>query len=184
MKNLLALLFSIAIATLNYGQQQSMDLSLFDPPLQDDYLIPIHSLTIEGDTLMNAEVFYQTLVEKGKPSRIFQNEQYILGMPKGITYLVHQGTPVYAVGDGKLSNIRPDAFRDGYWLQVRHANGLKSEYITLDQLQVEKGQRVAKGELLGYTSQEHFHFQFKIKKQILDAPAHFYQKGKIVVKAF
>jgi|GEM_PF-5233907 len=184
MKNLLPLLLSLAIVSLSYGQQPSIDLSSFDPPLQDEYLIPILSLTVDGDTLMHAEAFYETLKENGVPPKVFKNEQYILGMPRGVTYLVNTGVPVYAVEEGRVSNIRPDDFRGGFWLQVRHTNGLKSEYITLDQLQFRKGQKVSKGDLLGYTTETQFHFQFRVKKQILDAPTHFYQKDKIVVQGF
>lgn len=184
MKNLIPLLLSLVIVSLCYGQQRSMDLSSFDPPLQDDYLIPIISLTVDGDTLMQADAFYEALKENGTPPRVFKGEQYILGMPRGVTYLVKMGVPVYAVEEGRVSNIRPDDFRGGFWLQVRHANGLKSEYITLDQLQFRKGQKVSKGDLLGYTAETQFHFQFRVKKDILDAPIHFYQKDKIVVQGF
>lgn len=184
MKTLIPLLLSLAIVSLSYGQQESIDLSSFAPPLQDDYLIPILSLTANGDTLMHAEAFHQALTENGAPPRAFKNDQYIQGRPKGITYFVNEGVPVYAVEEGRVSSIRPDAFRGGFWLQVRHSKGLKSEYITLDQLQVVKGQKVSKGDVIGYTTETQFHFQLRIKKEVLDAPTHFYQKDKIVVKGF
>ncbi len=184
MKNyLFCLLLTLAANTL----LAQVDLAFrmdFAPPLQNAYLIPIHSVTAAGDTLMSAPDFYKSLQETGIKQRSFRDEQTILGMPTGITYMAAKGTPVFAVAAGKIHHTREDALRNGFWLQVKHEKQLKSEYIALTNLQVKIGEKIQKGQLLGYTTMEDFHFQFRWKDEPIEVPVHFYQKDKIVARAF
>jgi LasA protease len=54
--------------------------------------------------------------------------------------------PVRAVADGTV--VRPCA----NWVKIRHANGWETGYYHLARIQVRAGQRVAAGQLLGFTS--------------------------------
>ncbi len=56
--------------------------------------------------------------------------------------------------------------------------------IALTDLQVKIGEKVKAGQLLGYTTTEDFHFQFRWKNEPIEVPIHFYQKDKIVARAF
>ena len=184
MKNyLFCLLLTVASSSLLAQSDLAFRMD-FTPPLENSYLIPIHSVTHEGDTLMSALHFYENLQASGIKQRSFQNEQNILGMPTGITYTTAKGSPVFAVADGKLHHLREDTFRNGFWVQVKHEKQLKSEYIALTDLQVKIGEKVKAGQLLGYTTTEDFHFQFRWKNEPIEVPIHFYQKDKIVARAF
>lgn len=184
MKNyLFCLLLTVASSTL-FAQLNLAFRTDFTPPLENAYLIPIHSITSAGDTLMSALNFYADLQKSGIKKRAFQDEQNILGMPTGITYSTAKRSPVFAVADGKLHHLREDTFRKGFWVQVKHEKQLKSEYIALTNLQVKIGEKIKAGQLLGYTTTEDFHFQFRWKDEPIEVPIHFYQKDKIVARAY
>lgn len=184
MKNyLFCLLLTVASSSLLAQSDLAFRMD-FAPPLQNAYLIPIHSVTTAGDTLMSALDFYKNLEETGIKQRSFRDEQTILGMPTGITYTTAKGSPVFAVADGKLHRLEADNYRNGFWVQVKHEKHLKSEYIVLTNLQVKIGEKVKKGQILGYTTMEDFHFQFRWKDEPIEVPVHFYQKDKIVARAF
>lgn len=185
MKNLLLLIGFLSPLTYSFGQESSADLSHLTPPLQADYWIPMPSLGPDGDAMADTDSFFETILsEVYPPSEELQPIEAKLGLSKGITYMAKKGTPVFAVADGRYSSLRSTGFQEGWCLQLRHSGGLRSEYISLDHLQVVEGQRVEKGDLLGYTSENQFHFRMKHRKEVIDPPPHFYQKDKIVVKAF
>lgn len=80
------------------------------------------------------------------------------------------GTPIYAALDGVVSLIRGgDAWNGGYgnYIVVKHSNGVQTLYAHLSSIQVQKGQSVDRGELIGKSGNTgrstgpHLHFEVR-----------------------
>ncbi len=101
----------------------------------------------------------------------------------GMDFTAPRGTPVYATGDGTVS--RADATASGYGKHIRitHGYGYESLYAHLSKYNVRKGQKVKRGDLIGFVGSTgrseapHLHYEiFKDKERI--NPIHFYY-GKL-----
>ncbi|WP_299215305.1 M23 family metallopeptidase [uncultured Dokdonia sp.] len=101
----------------------------------------------------------------------------------GMDFTAPRGTPVYATGDGTIS--RADATASGYGKHIRitHGYGYESLYAHLSAYNVRKGQKVTRGDLIGYVGSTgrseapHLHYEiFKDGERI--NPIHFYY-GKL-----
>jgi murein DD-endopeptidase MepM/ murein hydrolase activator NlpD len=68
----------------------------------------------------------------------------------GMDFTAPQGTPIYATGDGKI--IRADNNSSGYGKHIRidHGYGYISLYGHLSQYNVREGQKVQRGDLIGF----------------------------------
>tara|TARA_S200000501_G_scaffold119977_1_gene112785 strand:- start:11920 stop:12741 length:822 start_codon:yes stop_codon:yes gene_type:complete len=97
----------------------------------------------------------------------------------GIDFTAKKGTPVYATGDGIIK--RADNRSSGYGRHIRidHGHGYVSLYAHLDGYNVRRGQRVKRGEIIGFVGNTgrsagaHLHYEiFKDKKHI--NPINFY----------
>ncbi|MBL4747216.1 MAG: M23 family metallopeptidase [Flavobacteriaceae bacterium] len=71
-------------------------------------------------------------------------------MHKGMDFTAPRGTPVFASGDGRI--IRADNKSSGYGKHIRidHGFGYISLYAHLSKYNTKKGQRVKRGDLIGY----------------------------------
>ena len=71
-------------------------------------------------------------------------------MHKGMDFTAPRGTPIYASGDGKV--IRADNRSSGYGKHIRidHGYGYLSLYAHLSKYNVSKGQKVKRGDLIGF----------------------------------
>ncbi|MFT5892643.1 MAG: murein DD-endopeptidase MepM/ murein hydrolase activator NlpD [Dokdonia sp.] len=101
----------------------------------------------------------------------------------GMDFTAPRGTPIYATGDGTVS--RADATASGYGKHIRitHGYGYESLYAHLNKYNVRKGQKVKRGDLIGYVGSTgrseapHLHYEiFKDGDRI--NPIHFYY-GKL-----
>ncbi|MGV6829559.1 MAG: M23 family metallopeptidase [Flavobacteriales bacterium] len=97
----------------------------------------------------------------------------------GMDFTSPRGTPVYASGDGKV--IRADNKATGYGNHIRidHGFGYVSLYAHLYKYNVKKGQRVKRGDLIGFVGSTgrseapHLHYEvFKDEQRI--NPINFY----------
>ncbi len=68
----------------------------------------------------------------------------------GMDFTAPQGTPIYAAGDGKVT--RADNNSEGYGKHIRidHGYGYLSLYAHLSQYNVREGQKVERGDLIGF----------------------------------
>ena len=73
-------------------------------------------------------------------------------MHYGIDFAAPRGTPIYATGDGKIKMTRTSLLKTGYGNQVEidHGFGYVTKYAHMQMFTVKKGQRVKRGELIGY----------------------------------
>lgn len=97
----------------------------------------------------------------------------------GMDFTAPRGTPIYASGDGKI--IRADRRSTGYGRHIRidHGFGYVSLYAHLYKYNVKKGQKVKRGDLIGFVGSSgrsqapHLHYEiFKDEQRI--NPLNFY----------
>ena len=97
----------------------------------------------------------------------------------GMDFSAVRGTPIYATGDGKI--VRADNRSSGYGNHIRidHGFGYVSLYAHLHKYNVRKGQKVKRGDIIGYVGNtgrsvaSHLHYEiFKDGKKI--NPLNFY----------
>lgn len=71
-------------------------------------------------------------------------------MHRGMDFSAKKGTPIYATGDGKI--IRADNNSSGYGKHIRidHGYGYKTLYGHMSEYNVKKGQKVKRGDLIGF----------------------------------
>ncbi|WGK65444.1 M23 family metallopeptidase [Croceiramulus getboli] len=100
-------------------------------------------------------------------------------MHRGMDFTAPRGTPVYATGDGIVE--RADARSTGYGnhIRINHGYGYTSLYAHLYKYNVKKGQRVKRGDLIGFVGSTgrsqapHVHYEiFKDGERI--NPINFY----------
>jgi murein DD-endopeptidase MepM/ murein hydrolase activator NlpD len=94
---------------------------------------------------------------------------------KGIDFVAHIGTPVYATAGGVVSKVTANS-AGGYGRQVliQHGLGFSSRYAHLSQVSIKSGAHVAKGTLLGLTGNSgrstgpHLHYEVLYRGKALD----------------
>ena len=90
-----------------------------------------------------------------------------------------RGTPVYATGNGKV--IRADAGSSGFGKHIRidHGFGYVTLYAHLSKYNVKRGQKVKRGDLIGYVGSTgrsqapHLHYEVRYNKNQVN-PINFY----------
>ena len=106
----------------------------------------------------------------------------------GMDFSAPRGTPVYATGPGKV--IRADASSSGFGKHIRinHGFGYISLYAHLSKYNVRKGQRVKRGDLIGFVGSTgrsegpHLHYEIRKNKERIN-PINFYY-GNLSPKEF
>jgi len=85
-------------------------------------------------------------------SRYGMRRHPILGykrMHKGVDFRARTGTPIYAVTDGTV-NMAGRNGGHGNYIRINHGGGLQSGYSHLSRFAVSRGQRVKRGQVIGY----------------------------------
>ncbi len=92
---------------------------------------------------------------------------------KGIDLAAPSGTPVYAPADGVVA--RADWFSSyGNYIQIEHGGELQTRYGHLSGFAVVAGERVHKGELIGYvgttgrSTGPHLHYEVRVAGEAVD----------------
>ncbi len=90
---------------------------------------------------------------QGRISGRFGNQRVYNGDPKsphsGMDIAVPQGTPVKAPADGIVTFAKPDLYLTGGTVLLDHGFGLSSNFLHLSRLDVQVGQRVNRGQVIG-----------------------------------
>ena len=71
-------------------------------------------------------------------------------MHSGMDFSAKTGTPIYATGDGKISKVRRSRKGYGNHVIIDHGYGYKTLYAHMQKYSVKKGQKVKRGEVIGY----------------------------------
>jgi len=97
----------------------------------------------------------------------------------GMDFTAPRGTPVYASGNGKVSRADNSAAGYGNHIRIDHGYGYESLYAHLYKYNVRKGQRIKRGDLIGFVGSTgrseapHLHYEiFKDGERI--NPINFY----------
>ena len=69
----------------------------------------------------------------------------------GVDYAAPKGTPIRAIGDGKVLEARYKAY-NGNYVKIRHTSAQASQYLHLSKIAngIKSGKRVEQGEIIGY----------------------------------
>ena len=100
-------------------------------------------------------------------------------MHRGVDLTVPRGTPIYATGDGIIERVDSSVSGYGRHIKINHGFGYQSIYAHLSRYNVRKGQRVQRGDLIGYSGNTgrsagpHLHYEI-IKDGVHQNPIHFY----------
>lgn len=107
---------------------------------------------------------------------------------KGMDFTARTGTPIYATGDGVVE--KADASLSGYGnhIEIRHGYGYKTLYAHLSKYKVKPGQRVKRGDVIGYVGSTgrseapHLHYEVYQNGKVVN-PLNFYY-GSISAKEY
>jgi murein DD-endopeptidase MepM/ murein hydrolase activator NlpD len=97
----------------------------------------------------------------------------------GMDFSAKTGTPIYATGDGKISKVRKSRKGYGNHVVIEHGYGYKTLYAHMIKYIVKKGQKVKRGEVIGYVGSTgtsvapHLHYEVHKNGRKID-PANFY----------
>ena len=95
-------------------------------------------------------------------------------MHNGMDFSAQIGTPIYATGDGTI--IRADNRASGFGNHIRidHGYGYTTVYAHLNEYNVRKGQKVKRGEVIGFVGNTgrsrgpHLHYEVWLNKRKLN----------------
>ncbi len=96
----------------------------------------------------------------------------------GMDFSAHQGTPVYATGDGVVTKV---GWETGYGntVEINHGFGYKTRYAHLLDYKAKVGQKVVRGEVVGRVGSTgrstgpHLHYEVMVKGQFVN-PINYY----------
>lgn len=91
-------------------------------------------------------------------------------MHTGVDYSVAIGTPIYATGDGVVSLVETKYSGYGKQIEIDHGFGFVTKYAHLSSFNVRKGQRVKRGEIIGFSGNSgkstgpHLHYEVEVNR--------------------
>ena len=97
----------------------------------------------------------------------------------GIDFASFVGAEVYASGDGVVSKVESNHWGYGNMITLDHGYGYKTRYAHLSRFAVSKGQKVKRGQLIGYVGSTgkstgpHLHYEV-LKNDTNVDPIHFF----------
>ncbi len=90
---------------------------------------------------------------KGRVSGVYGSQRIYNGTPKsphsGLDVAVAKGTPVHAPAGGIITFAQPDLYLTGGTVLVDHGHGLSSNFLHLSRIDVQVGDRVEAGQVIG-----------------------------------
>lgn len=93
-------------------------------------------------------------------------------MHAGCDFSAPQGTTIFATGNGKITRARFSK-TSGYMIKINHGYGYETKYLHLSKFAVKEGQRVKRGDIIGYVGNTglskapHCHYEvWKDKKHV------------------
>jgi murein DD-endopeptidase MepM/ murein hydrolase activator NlpD len=74
----------------------------------------------------------------------------VMKMHTGVDFSAPRGTPIYSTGDGRVITVRHNVGGYGKEVEVDHGFGYVTKYAHMESFNVKEGQRVKRGECIGY----------------------------------
>jgi murein DD-endopeptidase MepM/ murein hydrolase activator NlpD len=103
----------------------------------------------------------------------------IIKFHTGMDFTAPSGTEVYATGDGVIASVITSNRGYGNYIIVDHGFGYTSLYAHLDRFNVRKGQKVIRGEVIGFVGDTgmslapHLHYEVALNGRTVD-PVNYY----------
>ena len=100
-------------------------------------------------------------------------------MHYGMDFSAKTGTEIYATGDGIVSKIKRSKRGYGNYVKINHGFGYETLYAHMSKYIVKKGQRVKRGEVIGYVGNSgistapHLHYEVRKDNKKIN-PMNFY----------
>ncbi|MDT0540669.1 MULTISPECIES: M23 family metallopeptidase [Croceitalea] len=100
-------------------------------------------------------------------------------MHRGMDFTAPRGTPVYASGNGKVTRADNNSSGFGKHIRIDHGYGYLTVYAHLSKYNVSKGQKVKRGDLIGFVGNTgrseapHLHYEVWKDKERIN-PINFY----------
>jgi len=86
-------------------------------------------------------------------------------MHTGIDFAASIGTPIYATADGSIDEVQVSFSGYGKMVEIDHGFGYRTRYAHMHGFTVRKGQKIKRGELIGYvgdtglSTAPHLHYE-------------------------
>ncbi len=97
----------------------------------------------------------------------------------GVDFSAPRGTPIYSTGDGVVKKVKTNYGGYGKEILVDHGYGYVTRYAHLSEFNVKKGQKIKRGECIGYigstgkSTAPHLHYEvIKDKRKV--NPVHYF----------
>ena len=96
----------------------------------------------------------------------------------GLDFAARVGTPIHAAGGGTISRVSSSYYGYGKQVEIDHGFGFKTKYAHMSEFKVKVGQKVKRGELIGFSgnsgtsSGPHLHYEV-IKNRKKVNPIHY-----------
>lgn len=98
---------------------------------------------------------------------------------QGVDYTVPVGSRVFATADGKVKEVKTRKTTAGRYIIIDHGGGYETQYSHLSRIDVKKGQKVRRGDIIGLTGNSglslspHLHYEVKFNGMRVD-PIHYF----------
>lgn len=158
------------IASQLYHQSVSYDTLFWMARNKSDMLAHIPAIF----PLKETEIKYVSSYFGYRPDPIYKISKFHSGMDFSST----MGTEVYATGDGVVFDVERNNWGYGNMVILDHGYGYKTRYAHLKKSAVRKGQKVKRGQLIGYignsgkTTGVHLHYEV-LKNDVQVDPINF-----------
>ncbi|MFD2034548.1 M23 family metallopeptidase [Belliella marina] len=102
-------------------------------------------------------------------------------MHTGVDFSAPKGTPIYATGDGVISEVKTVFGGYGKYIEIDHGFGFVSRYAHMNEFNVRVGQKIKRGDLIGTvgntgsSTAPHVHYEV-IKDGAFVNPVHYFFK--------
>jgi len=103
----------------------------------------------------------------------------IIKFHAGMDFTAPTGTDVYATGNGTIAAVTPSRRGLGNHIIIDHGFGYQTVYAHLDRFNVRKGQKVSRGDVIGFVGSTglsvapHLHYEVKLNGKNVD-PVNYY----------
>jgi len=125
--------------------------------------------------LKEVEIKYISSYFGHRPDPIYK----ITKFHSGIDFSAQMGTEAYATGNGVVEDVEHNEWGYGTMVVINHGFGYKTRYAHLQKAAVRKGQKVKRGQLIGYigntgkTTGVHLHYEV-LKNGVAIDPINFF----------
>ena len=98
---------------------------------------------------------------------------------QGVDYTIPEGSRVFATADGVVRDVALRNSTSGQTVVIDHGNGYETSYSHLSKINVRKGQRVSRGEIIalsgdtGLSLSPHLHYEVRLNGMRVD-PIHYF----------